>query len=362
MKFHVLKEDFIKSLQTVQHSVSSRSVMPILSGVKINTGDDLVSLFATDLESSTMTICSANIEEPGQCVVSHKILFELFKDLRDEKVSLEAAGNELQVTGENNNFKIFTMPSDEFPSMPIVDVLVVEKLNPPSFTKSIQVVSKAASKDEKRPTLTGVYMEIEEDEIRLVSTDSYRLAVKKIKNGFKTVEKGSFIIPANALANFSRIVNDENPIDIYRDENAGQLRFDNQSVSFTIRLIEGKFPRYEQFIPESTDKVMESDKDKILSAIKRVSLVNTTLRLEIDGGRLIVNSESKDVGEGKETLDVLYEGDPISIAFNSKFLEDGISSVEGETVLIGITEPLKPGVIRGKEEESFTYIIMPIRI
>ncbi|MGQ9537675.1 MAG: DNA polymerase III subunit beta [Actinomycetota bacterium] len=362
MKSEVLRDDFQKALQTVQHSVSPRSVMPILSGVSLEALDGKVKLFTTDLESSTTTCCGANVEEKGVCVVNHRLLLDLFRDSDDERLVLETAGNELEIRGEKNVFRIFTLPVDDFPGQPVVDIPVVERLDPATFTRAVQAVSRAASKDEKRPTLTGVYMEISEKEISLVSTDSYRLAVKKISDGFMVKEERDFIIPASALLNFSRLVSGEDPVNVYRDENAGQLRFDNGKVSFTVRLIDGKFPRYEQFIPESTGISVEIGKEELLSAIKRTSLVNTTIKIQLEPEKLTLNSESRDVGEAKEKLEVNYHGDPFTIAFNGKFLEEGIISADGDTVVLGLNEPLKPGVIKEKEREDYIYVIMPIRI
>lgn len=362
MKIKVLRDDFLKCLQYVQHSVSSRSVMPILSGVMLRAEGERVRFYSTDLESSTITFCGANVEEEGSCVVNHKILFELFRDLKEDKLALEMSGNELQVSGENNVFKIFTMPIDDFPSPPEVNKPVVERMDNLLLARSVQAVSKAASRDEKRPTLTGIFMDFKESEVSLVSTDSYRLAVKKIREGFELAEKGSYIVPATPMQNFTRLLGGEDAVKIYRDESAGQLKFESGDISFTIRLIDGKFPRYEQFIPENTEKTLEVRKDELLSALKRASLVNSTIRLNVEPGKLVLNSESKDVGEGREIIPIDYEGEAVTIAFNGKFLEDGVNSVEGEVVVIGINEPLKPGVIKEKDKEDFIYIIMPIRI
>lgn len=362
MKFEVLKDDLQKALQTVQHSVSTRSVMPILSGVMLEAAEGKVRVFTTDLESSTTTSCAASVEEAGTCVVSHKILLDLFRDSRDEKMVLQATGNELEVKGERNLFRIFTMPEEDFPKPPEVDKPVIRNLDVSVFINSVQAVAKAASRDEKRPTLTGIYMEVGKEEIRMVSTDSYRLAVKKLRDGFQVEEEKSFIIPAQPLLNFSRLVGGDVSLVIYEDENSGQLKFDDGRASFTVRLIDGKFPRYEQFIPESTEKNVEINKDEFISALKRASLVNTTIKLQVEPGRVVLSSESRDVGKGVETLAVEYQGDPVTIAFNGKFLEDGITSTDGETVVVGINEPLKPGVIRKKEGDDFIYVIMPIRI
>ncbi len=362
MKLIVLKDDILRSLHMVQYSVSSRSVMPILSGVKMETREGTLRLSSTDLETSTHTSCPASVDEEGECVVNHKILTEITRDMTDEKMTIQLSGNELVVEGERSRFKLYTMPIDDFPSLSEINTPVVEELVAKSFSHAVQIVSKAASKDEKRPTLTGILMEVGKKEIKLVSTDSYRLAVYIVTNGFKVNEEGAFILPAAALVNLARITDPEERIYMKRDESGGRVEFGSEAFSYSVRMIEGKFPRYEQFIPESLENAVEVEKEELVRAVKRASIVSTTLKLEIKEGIITVVSESKEVGEGRESVGAIYDGSPITIAFNSKFLEDGISSVGEERVLINVTEPLKPGLIKGREKGDFQYVIMPIRI
>ena len=196
----------------------------------------------------------------------------------------------------------------------------------------------------------------------MVSTDSYRLAIRNIKEGYKMQEKGQYIIPSSAMVNLVRIAGKAEKIDVYRDENKGQVRFDVGGSSHIIRLIEGKFPKYSQFIPESLEKAVEVEKEELLGALKRASLISNTVKLSISGEGVTMESESREVGEGKEKITAVYTGEDIEIAFNSRFLEDGIISIDGEKMMICITESLKPGIIKEKEGEEFMYIIMPIRL
>ena len=336
--------------------------MPILSGVKISSSFDSLTLTSNDLESSTTTTCSAQIEEEGECAVNHKLLAELLRDMKDEKVLLSTAGNEMVLESGNSHFKLFTLPVEDFPATPDVGHAVARGIEAKGLLKSVQRVSRAASKDEKRPTLMGILFEVRAGEIKMVSTDSYRLAVDVVRDGFELMEEGSYIIPGSALLNLSRILAEDEKIDFFRDENRGQVRFSGSGVDYTIRLIEGKFPKYEQFLPENVEKRVIIGKEEISGAIKRISLVNTVVKFSIEGEEMTVAGESREVGEGKEIKKVDYNGDPVTIAFNSKFLEDGLASVDEEEVVIGITEPLKPGVIKGKSREGFIYVIMPVRI
>ncbi len=255
MKFSALREDLLNAVQTVQYSANAKGMMPILSGVKIEGMGEGLIIHATDLESYSITNCTANVEQIGDCVVSLKVLMDMLRDSRDEKVDVEVVGNEMVMQGQKSIIKLFTMPVEDFPNVPVVDIPVLEEIEREIFVPAVQKVSRAASRDEKRPTLLGILLEIEENEIKMVSTDSYRLAIRTIKEGFGVKETGQYIIPSSALANFTRIAGKKGKINMYRDENRGQVRFDVGESNYIIRLIEGKFPKYGQFIPERLGEV-----------------------------------------------------------------------------------------------------------
>lgn len=362
MRFSALREDLLEAVQAVQYSANAKGMMPILSGIRINASREGLVLYSTDLESYTITTCPSNVGEEGVGVVNHKIFMDFLRDSRDEKMDVELVGNEMFLKGENTVFKLFTMPAEDFPNAPVVEIPIIEDLECSVILPSIHKVSKAASRDEKRPTLMGMFLEVEEDVLKMVCTDSYRLAIRKVTGGFKTLESGKYIIPSSAMLNLSRIMGKAQTIKVFRDENRGQVRFDVGETSYIIRLIEGKFPKYDQFIPESLDKVVKVGKEDVLGALKRASLISSTMRLNVGSGDITLVSESREVGEGKEVIAAECDGEEMSIAFNGRFLEDGITSIDGDTIVLGMTEPLKPGIIREKEGDDFVYIIMPIRI
>jgi len=362
MKFSALREDMLNAVQMVQYSANAKGMMPILSGIKLESEDGGLVFHATDLEAYTITSCAANIENEGVCVVSLKVLMDFLRDSRDEKMSVEVVGNEMVLQGQKAVFRLFTMPPEDFPNAPVVNIPVLEELESQMFIPAVLKVSRAASKDEKRPTLLGMLLEVEGGAINMVSTDSYRLAIRKMKEGFKITEDGQYIIPASAMANLAKVAGKTEKINMFRDENRGQVRFDVGGSSHTIRLIEGKFPKYSQFIPESLEKTAEMEKEDLLGALKRASLISSTVKMNFGGDGVTISSESREVGEGKENVSAAYSGEEMEIAFNSRFFEDGITCIDGTSVVIGMSEPLKPGIIREKEGEDFLYIIMPIRL
>jgi DNA polymerase-3 subunit beta len=360
MIFNILRDDLLEALQGVQYSSDTRGSMPVLSGVKIEAGSGRITLRTTNLETFSVKGCPANVEDEGETVVNHKLFLEFIRDTSEETLSATLENNELVVKGSNCEYRFHTMPSEDFPQTPGIDTPVLEGMESSEFISAASKVVKAASRDEKRPVLTGALLDITENALRLVSTDSYRLAVAVVDGEFK--KKESFIVPAAALGNLNRIADKSGKIGMFSDESRGQVRFRVDDMDYIIRLIEGKFPKYEQFIPEEIPNKLVVEKEKILKAIKRVSIVGTTLKLKPGKEKLEITSESRDVGEGREEIDAEYDGVDMEIAFNAKFLEDGISSVEGEKVLIGMTEPLKPGIVREVDGERYLYIIMPIRL
>lgn len=362
MEFSALREDLVNASTSAQYSSDSRGMMPILSGVKIESSEGMITLYSTNLESYITTKSPANVEEDGICVVNLKVFSDYLKDSSDERIHVKVVGNEMVLEGEKSVFKFFTMPPEDFPASPEVNIPVIEDLEVKGFFSSVQKVSKAASRDEKRPTLMGILMEIESGELNMVSTDSYRLAMKRVKGGFSVSEKSQYIIPSTAMINLTRIAGKEQKLMMFRDENSGQIRFKVGDTDYMIRLIEGKFPKYDQFIPQSFERTVEVDKEEFIDALKRVSLINNTIKLNISQEGMKLVSESREVGEGSEKISCEYSGEEINIAFNSRFLEDGLTSIDGEKAVFVISEPLKPGVVKEKETDEFMYIIMPIRL
>src|SRR4030042_3614794 len=165
MKFDVLRKDLYSAVQKVQYSSNTRGMMPILSGIKLESQEGQIALHSTDLESYTVTECAANIKEGGTCVVSLKVFMDYLKDSRDEKLEVELSGNEMVLKGQKSVFKLFTMPPEDFPNVPEVNIPVLEDLESSVFLNTVQKTAKAASRDEKRPTLMGILLEIEEEEI-----------------------------------------------------------------------------------------------------------------------------------------------------------------------------------------------------
>ena len=354
-----LREDMSNALQGVQRAISGKSVMPALSGVMLSAEDDRLRLHATDLEIYLRSSIPGKIESAGKTLVNGKLLSDIVRNIDSDMISMESSEGQLEIKGGGFKSSLRTLPVEDFPVMPEDRETMVEKVPMDAFRESISQVVRAASRDDKRPVLQGVLLEINDNVICLVSTDSYRLAATElnIEGALKTEEK--VIIPARAMQELHRWSGRGEELRISRTE--GQIRFDMGESLMLAREIEGKFPNWRQLIPEGQKISIKADRDRLLSTIKRVSLIGTTVVMDVVPGQIVFSAESRDVGRAEERMEAEVSGGEMKIAFNSEFLTDGISACSGENITLLLDDPEKPGVLTC-EGNPYRYLIMPIKI
>jgi DNA polymerase-3 subunit beta len=245
-------------------------------------------------------------------------------------------------------------------------------LSAAAFVKTIERVAKAASRDETRPVLTGIFVSVEEGTLRMVATDSYRLSVKETP-----LETGADVrfeanVPARALQELSRVASEKSAEAIAIVSRENQVVFGAERVTLSSRLIDGQFPNYRQLLPESYEHEVQVSRDELLAVVRRVSLMaqrTAPLRLRFEQGMVTLSAQTPDVGEASESLPVNYQGDELEIGFNPQFLQDGLESVESGELRLKLITALRPGLIEaagsdGKDGAggSFLYLIMPVRL
>ncbi len=359
MNITCLRDDLSNALQKVQRAISPKSIMPVLTGVLMKASDDRLSLHATDLEIYMRNSLSAKVEAPGGTVVNGRLISDIVRNTEGELIKLEARENQLLIEGGRSRFGLRTLPVEDFPVMPEEKTPVLEEVSLRMLHGAIGKVVKAASRDDKRPVLQGVYVEFTDDSIHMVSTDSYRLAVTETKGIEKVAQKREMIIPVKAMQEIHRWGNREEAVSIYSSE--GQVRFDLGDTVMLVREIEGKFPNWKQLLPSENRISVRVDREALMSAVRRVSLVGSTVTLDVGAGEMVLSAESREVGSAEERLEAAVEGGELKIALNSEFLTDGISALSQEEALIMFNEADKPGLIK-EDDESYRYLIMPIKI
>jgi DNA polymerase-3 subunit beta len=364
MKLSVARGELLDALSVVGKGLSARSTLPILSGILLASSDGEIRLQATDLEVSVKRTCPALVEAEGQIVVPGKLLTEIVRSLPDAAVTIETEGEIAHIRCLHSSFTVKTLNAADFPKFP--EVVVEETVSLPSsvIASVVKKVSKSVSRDETRATLTGILVVVEGPSLRMVSTDSYRLAISEVMMEGEMESGLNVVIPGRALDEITRLASESEEMKIGLTEN--QVVFEFGQTVFVTRRIEGNFPNYKQIIPKDSSTSIEVSGEELIAAVKRVSLMalhNSPIKLQIsiEDQTLSLSAMTQDVGEASEDVMVKAEGSDSGIAFNHSFLMDGLASAGTETVRIEIKDHEKPGLIRSAEEDGFRYVLMPVR-
>jgi DNA polymerase-3 subunit beta len=347
-------------------AVSTRASVQILAGIHLRAEDGLVELSATDIELSLRASGAASVESEGAVVVPGRLLLDISRLLPPGEVLLEhrPADAMLHLTCGSSSFKLHTYDAADFPRLPQVPPPAAFDVPREAFLETLGRVSRAASRDESRPVLTGVLVQIEGDRLVMAATDSYRLAVKETTLDRPPGQDVEAIVPARALAEVARIAQGtaEDALTLAVQEN--QVLLCAGGVWLTARRIEGQFPNYRQLRPETFEAFATVGREELGEAVRRVGLMaqrNTAVRMRFEEGQLAIRAQTQDVGEAEETIPVSYSGEPMEIGFNPQFLLDGLDSLTGQEARINLINPLRPGLLTG-DGDDFWYLIMPIRL
>ncbi len=364
MRFTIARTELLDVLSTAGKALSSRTTLPILSGILMSADGDTLTCQATDLEVSIKSSKLANVEEPGTTVVPGKLMTDIIRSLPEAAITIDSGAGGIRITCGQSSFTIRTMSAEDFPRFPAVHPSQTVTLPTEAFSELVHQVARSASRDDTRPILTGILMTVEGDVFRMVATDSYRLCVREIH---LEVPAGSMevVVPARAMEDAARLAVGSDTIEVGVSEN--QILFSFKDTTFVSRRIEGTFPNYRQLIPSECETRIVVDRQELTDAVKRVSLMaqhNAPLRVSVDveDRVLTLSAQTQDLGEAKESLEVDADGQPVEIAFNHAYVLDGITVADCERISMEIVSPLKPGVIKAADEEGFTYLLMPVRL
>lgn len=366
MKISLARGELLDALNVVSKGLSSRTTLPILSGILLSSSGEKIVLQSTDLEISVRHSVGARIDSEGQTVVPGKLLNDIVRNLPEAAVTLETEGRDkMTVSCGQAAFNLRVLSPEDFPRFPEVDPDRTITIPSSSMGEIVKQVSKAVSRDETRPVLTGVLVNVEGDRLRMVATDSYRLAVRDSSLKEPVDETLEVVVPGRAIEEVTRLAGHVEGVTMGVAEN--QIVFEFGDTVFVSRRIEGNFPNYKQLIPESSDTSVIVDRQELMDAVKRVSLMaqhNAPLRMKVrvEDQTLSLSATTQDVGEASEDIPVQVEGQDVEMAFNHAYLADGVAVAACEQMRIGLISPLKPGVLRSIGDEEFTYLLMPVRI
>ena len=365
MKFSINQSELQNALSVCVKGSSTRSTLSILAGVYIKAEEGSITLQTTNLELSIKVTCSALVEEQGESVVPAKLFLDIVKNLPDMAVRIEADASTAVVFCDSTTFSLKALNPLDFPAFPEVEADQEAQFPFSVFSKMVKRTSKVVSHDETRIVLTGVLISCVGTELKMVATDSYRLAVAETELSQPCPEEFEAVISGSFLSDIASLPQSDQPITLALSEN--QIIVKYQDTTFINRRIEGSFPNYKQLIADGFITRATLPTHALVDAVRRVSLLSNKvspvqIKVDSEAGVVTLLTNSQDIGNAQENLICEVEGEPVEIAFNYSFLLDGLNSIDTDAVHLDLFGPMKPGILRATKGENFLYLIMPVRV
>ncbi len=360
MRLQVTQENLARALNSVARVANSRNPLPILSNVLLKTHDNRLSIVATNLDIAITHYIGSKIEDNGSITVPARLMQDFVSSLPGGVLQMQLQDNKLKITTDQYQSTINGINAEEFPVMPAISDGHEWSVNAKTFKRGLQQVLFAASSDDARPVLTGIYLHSLEGKLYMAATDSYRLAEKQLG---KSQAEVSLLIPATALQDVLRIIGDsDEDVQIHHDDQ--QVLFTIGDVSLVTRLIDGKYPDYRKLVPSAFKNVAKLQRDdfinvtKVSSLFARESAGSITLRVE--EGAVRVDSVASQLGENTATATAEVKGGG-EVTLNSRYLLEGLNGLHSDEVEFNFNGKLEPCVLRSKSEPDYLHLVMPLR-
>ncbi len=378
MEFSITKGEFFKGLQKSQGVADTKGAIPILSNILIEVVDSGIWIYATDLNIGIKGFYKASVKTKGKFTVNARKLFDIVRELPDADINVsqksggkrkepEPESAELWINLSCGNYKtrLSGLPVDEFPAFPSYGEDYLVKFEPSQLKDMVRKTIFSISSDETRYTLNGTLLEADENTIKMVSTDGHRLSYIKNENP-KTVEKKiNVIIPQKTTSELLKLVEDGEEavlFSIYENH----VVFKKENFVLVSRVIDGQFPNYDVVLPKNNDKRVILNKDVLIHALKRVSLLSDEkskmVKFNIEKNNIELISDTAGIGEAKEKIDVKYDGEGLSIGLNARYLLDIMSAVDSDEIFFDIKDPVSPTLFMPLNNENYKCVIMPMRL
>lgn len=363
MRFLCERDTLAEAVATAQRAVASKAgVLPVLSDLRITATDGGIELVGSDLEITNRVQAPAQVDRTGVAVMP-KLLGDIVRKMSPGRITIEVDGEEAKIEAEDGfTTSLRLKAADDYPRLLPSDGTGV-RVDASLFAGALKQVVRAASKDDLRPILTGVLIAATDTGIRLVATDSYRLAMRDL-SGLSMLDPGQkVLVAAKGLAEVQRLAGD-GEIEVVLGSR--EVAFRTSRAEVTARLLDGDFPNYEQLIPTGYPNRLTVSREGLRDAVERVMIVgqgrdNAAVRLAMDSTGVHLSMIAHDVGSASGSVDGKYEGSDVTVSFNPQFLIDGLDAIDSEDVLLDTTDPLRPATLKPAGGEDFLYLLMPVR-
>jgi DNA polymerase-3 subunit beta len=372
MKVTIERAELLKSLGHVHRVVERRNTIPILANVLVRAEKSALSLKATDLDLEVIESISAEVAPAGSTTVPAHMFYDIVRKLPEgSQVALESSSDRavLAVRAGRSRFTLQTLPESDFPDLAAGDMTHKFTLPGADLKRLIDKTQFAISTEETRYYLNGIYVHVagsgKSQTLRAVATDGHRLAQTDLPLPAGAAGMPGVIVPRKTVTEVQRLIEDSQA-EITVELSSAKIRFSIGNVVLTSKLIDGTFPDYQRVIPSGNDKELVIDKKDFEAAVDRVSTVSSergrAVKLSLSAGKLILSVTNPDSGSATEEIEVEYDSDPIDIGFNSRYLLDIASQLDGEVAVLRLADPGSPTLIQDKDAKGALYVLMPMRV
>lgn len=368
MNLTIAKDQILNGLQAVQNVVSTRTTLPILSNVLMRAEGNRLEFTATDLDVTIACGVEAQVKKGGASTLPVKKLFGIARELGGSEIDLEVdEKNVCSVRCGPSFYKIHGLSADEFPPLPKFKEDKKVVLPQQTIKSMLRKTSFAMSTDESRYVLNGIFLSLKDHKLTMVATDGRRLALVEEEVEVAEKSQGEFIIPAKAVNELNRLLQDKGNVEIKFGENQAAFTLKDEK-GFTIlaatKLIEGNYPNYRQVIPGEAKERISLVREEFLHALKRAEIMTSdkanSVKLTFGKNNLAITANSPEVGEARESLAVNYKGKEFAVAFNPKYMIDPLNALSDDEIFLELIDELSPGVVKIKA--PFLYVVMPMRL
>lgn len=364
MIFTCNKQDLQDAILIAQKAITGKSTLPILEGILIKAQGDTLTLIGSDKDISIETKLAADIKQPGDIVIDSKIFGEIIRKLPNDRVTIETLDNNtIQITCLKSVFNIVHMDADQFPELPMINENQIFSIPQSTLKNMIKGTSFAITQDESRPILQGILFEVNDGLLNLVALDGYRLAVRTEQ--LDTNNSINAVIPGKTLIEVAKILEDS-------DENVN-ITFTTNHILFSLentkvisRLLEGEYIKYNSLLPQEYKLLVNVKRQDLQNGIERASLMSNDsnsnlIKLNIEPDTIIITSNSQ-LGKVREEVAIDLQGEPLQIAFNSRYILDILKNMEAEEIVMEFTSSVSPCILKDKESDNCKYLVLPVRL
>jgi DNA polymerase-3 subunit beta len=368
VKFFCQRETLLTSIQIVQKAVASKSTIPILGGIYLHAENGILELQANDYDTAIKCSLPVQVLNNGTTVLSSKYFSEIIRKMPGDTVEISSSDNTstVSIKSENANYELVSMPYKEFPTIQLIQTGYIFEISEDILKNMIRKTTFACSQDDARPVFTGVLVEIENENINMVATNTHRLAFCKGKIDNHTMNSLKVIVPAKIMIELNKILSSESEEKIIIKWHQNKLAFQFRDIYMETQLIDGQFPNYQQVIPKNFKTELYIQTNTLAGIVERASLLTrdgdyNVVKMDIKDMKIIVTSNNPEVGAGHEEAEATTKGEQITIAFNARYILEVLKVIDNSEVEFYFTSPLTPSIIKPRGQEQFMYVITPVR-